>query len=437
MHLRPAGDAGLHAVAQHVARDLVLELAHERRPLGARADDRHVAGEHVPDLRQLVERPRAQELADARAARIVLDRPHRTARRFGVDAHRAELHDHERAAVEPHALLAVEDGAAVLDPDGERDQRQDGQQHDQRGERDRQIHRPLHHAVPTLERHLREVDHRRAVDVLQRGLDGGVLEDVGHQLDLDALAGHEVEELEDLLVRLQRQREEDLIDALRRQYLFRLLRGAEHGHAADHRALLAGIVIQEADHLEAHLAVSEDLGGDLAAQQPGAHDENALQVVPRAAHAPQHRARHHARGGDEREIHQREEAQEGAAVGEVLGAAGRRRRAVPGDHHREQHGGEEDREDDGEHLVDAAAPPPALVEAVEVEDHRPEDEDDRHQAQIRAELRHVLGDRDDLDLETQQPGGEERCERRREIGEEIESGRLPVAFLDQRCGTLS
>src|SRR6202023_3803110 len=35
VHLRPAGDAGLDAVAEHVARDLVLELAHEAGTLGA------------------------------------------------------------------------------------------------------------------------------------------------------------------------------------------------------------------------------------------------------------------------------------------------------------------------------------------------------------------------------------------------------------------
>ena len=58
-------------------------------------------------------------------------------------------------------------------------------------------------------------------------------------------------------------------------------------------------------------------------------------------------------------------------------------------------------------------------------------------SQVRPELRHVLGDRDDLDLEAQQPGTEEGGQRRREIGEEVESGRLPVAFLDQRRGTLN
>ena len=140
---------------------------------------------------------------------------------------------------------------------------------------------------------------------------------------------------EDLLVRLERQGEEDLIDALRREHLLGLARGAEHGHAADHRSRLAGIVVEEADDLEAHLAVGEDLGGDLAPQQAGADDQDALQVVAGAAHPPQHRARHHARGGDQHEVDQREEAEEGAAVGEVLVAARRRGRPVPGDHHRQ------------------------------------------------------------------------------------------------------
>jgi hypothetical protein len=254
---------------------------------------------------------------------------------------------------------------------------------------------------------------------------------------ISTLSRLQVEELEDLLVRLERQGEEHLIDTLRREHVFRLSRGAEHRHAADHRPLLAGIVVEEADDLEAHLAVGEDLGRDLAAEQPRAHHQDALQVVPGAPHAAQHRARTHAGGGDQDEIDEGEEAEEGAAVGEVLVAAGRRGRAVPGDQHREQHRGQEDREDDGEHLVDAAPPPPALVEAVEVEDHRPEHEHEGNEVQVRPELRHVLGDRDDLELEAEQPGGQEGRQRRRQIREEIKPGRLAVAFLDQRSGTLN
>src|SRR5436305_11460658 len=58
--LRPSSDAGLDLVAQHVLRDAVLELLDEERPLRTRADDRHVAAEDVPELRQLVEVESAQ-----------------------------------------------------------------------------------------------------------------------------------------------------------------------------------------------------------------------------------------------------------------------------------------------------------------------------------------------------------------------------------------
>ena len=118
--VRPA----LHLVAQHVARDLAAELLDEDRPLGTRPDEAHVAAQHVPELRQLVEAGAAQEGAEARAARVVAA-PSRPApsRCLGVGAHRAELEHVEDAAVEPHALLAVEDRAGGGQPDRERDRR--------------------------------------------------------------------------------------------------------------------------------------------------------------------------------------------------------------------------------------------------------------------------------------------------------------------------
>ena len=54
-----------HTVAEVVAVDLLAELLHEVRPLGAGADQRHLASQHVDQLRQLVEVRRAQEPADA------------------------------------------------------------------------------------------------------------------------------------------------------------------------------------------------------------------------------------------------------------------------------------------------------------------------------------------------------------------------------------
>src|SRR5690349_2692768 len=66
VHLRPAGDPRLDALAVAVAVDALLEHAREVRPLGAGADEAHVALEHVQQLRQLVERGLAHEAAERR-----------------------------------------------------------------------------------------------------------------------------------------------------------------------------------------------------------------------------------------------------------------------------------------------------------------------------------------------------------------------------------
>ena len=46
-------------------RHLGLEVVEELRPLRPRADDRHLAAQDVPELRQLVEAEEAQEPAAA------------------------------------------------------------------------------------------------------------------------------------------------------------------------------------------------------------------------------------------------------------------------------------------------------------------------------------------------------------------------------------
>ena len=84
-----------------------------------RADDRHLAAQHVDQVGQLVERRAAQERADARDARV----PSSTARpapiALGAADHRAQLVDLERAPVAADAALAV-DRVARATPGGSR-----------------------------------------------------------------------------------------------------------------------------------------------------------------------------------------------------------------------------------------------------------------------------------------------------------------------------
>src|SRR5215204_792554 len=106
--LGPAGDSRLDLVAQHVLRDAVLELLDEVGTFWSWSDDRHVAAQHVPELRQLVEVEPAQEAADPGSARVVVSGPDGAGVVFRAHVHRAELVDVERLAVETHPLLLVE-----------------------------------------------------------------------------------------------------------------------------------------------------------------------------------------------------------------------------------------------------------------------------------------------------------------------------------------
>ena len=109
VYLRPAGQARL----DHVA-DLVVgerrEFAGQFHPLRPRAGEGDVAAQDVPKLGDLVQMRRAQELAEAGDARVVLLRLGVGAvRAAGHGVHSAELIEHELAVVPPHALLP-EDG---------------------------------------------------------------------------------------------------------------------------------------------------------------------------------------------------------------------------------------------------------------------------------------------------------------------------------------
>src|SRR4051794_36095525 len=70
--LRPAGDAGLDQQAPRPEGDRALEQVYELRPFRPRADHRHLAPEHVPELGQLVEMRLAEKVPDPGNAGVVL-----------------------------------------------------------------------------------------------------------------------------------------------------------------------------------------------------------------------------------------------------------------------------------------------------------------------------------------------------------------------------
>src|SRR5439155_18981082 len=106
----------------------VLVQRHLARRGRSWPDDAHVPLQHVPQLRQLVDAPAADERADERTPRVIADLEDRALGlvvlqqlvelSFGARPHRTELPAAELLAAAPDSNLAEERrAAAVLQPD--------------------------------------------------------------------------------------------------------------------------------------------------------------------------------------------------------------------------------------------------------------------------------------------------------------------------------
>src|SRR4249920_797080 len=143
--LRQPRQAGPDAMTRLVARNLIQS---NEPPVAAhfdftgskrtRADEAHVAGEDIPQLRQFVHCRRAHEAADARDAGIVLRRLYRARARLGIGNHRSKLQRIERPSLEADARLPKEHRPAILQLDDRGEQRPDGRRYEQADARERE-----------------------------------------------------------------------------------------------------------------------------------------------------------------------------------------------------------------------------------------------------------------------------------------------------------
>src|SRR5216117_54629 len=212
--LRPARDARLHLVTEHVPGHPPPELLDEARALGARADEAHFTAQDVPELGQLVEAEASEEGPEARAPRIVRPRPDGPGLALGVHAHRAELEHAEALAVQAHPLLAEEDGprGGELEEDGDRE-------HHGGGEKERQpahdeVEEPLDHAVPAVEGGLAQMDEGDRFELLDAPTERGEAEHVGDEVDRDEVVADLVENGGEARVFAVRQGDEHDVDLL-------------------------------------------------------------------------------------------------------------------------------------------------------------------------------------------------------------------------------
>ena len=177
-----------------------------------------------------------------------------------------------------------------------------------------------------------------------------------------------------------------------------------------------------------------DLVGDLAPEPARTGDQDATQIVTAQAHRAQNGANREASGCHQHDGGDEEQEQKDAAVGEglELGAAGYAEPAgVEGGDAGENDGRQQLGDDQGEELFDPALAPANLIETVEIEHHRPDQQNERQQNEVAVELGNAASERHDLELEAQQPGEKEGRDGRHQVADDVEKGAGSVSLTQQ------
>ena len=176
-HLRPSGYAGFDEVADHVLVDESAIILGVFEHVGARADDGHVAFEHVDELRELVEARAAHEVAEACLARIILGGLQGVG--LSVDLHGAEFPAEEVASHVARSRLLEEyrAGRTDLDGYGEGYEEQRGEKQESPGEN--YVERAFEHTVGrAFEGVVAHLDHGHLAD----GVEAEFAREVGGDL---------------------------------------------------------------------------------------------------------------------------------------------------------------------------------------------------------------------------------------------------------------
>lgn len=183
VHLGPARDAGFVEMAPHVAFDLVLELFDIMGAFGARADNAHVSGKDIEELREFVQVPFAEEGPDGGAAGIVGACP-AGALEFGVGAHGAELDHAERSALFSAAFLEIEDRARGGDFDGEGAEEKERGAEKEGKAAEHDVEGPLGEAGPdSVQRPIAQAHDGNPFEVADLDLGGQEAEEVGDEVE--------------------------------------------------------------------------------------------------------------------------------------------------------------------------------------------------------------------------------------------------------------
>ena len=212
----------------HVAWDLLLKHLDELGALRARADEGHLAGEDVKELRELVDGGFSDEASDVGDARVARDGPALLFVCFGLLHHGAELIHHERLVMEADALLLKDDRARRGELDEDRDDEHDRAEEDDADEGADDVDGALRGGLDWVgERDVPDVDDREAIHVFGDRLRVDDVVIVRDELRVNAGLLADVDDAVQLRVGCEWQRDRDFVDGVLREDVLEL------GDAAD------------------------------------------------------------------------------------------------------------------------------------------------------------------------------------------------------------
>ena len=241
------------------------------------SDDAHAALHDIDELRQLVERGPAHECPEPGHALVGLAALPDGVTVFG-DGHGAELVDDDFFAVEAVAALPEDrrPGCRELDRQREQQEQRRGQCEDE--ERQDDIARALDQAVDAGKRRIADPDDRHAAHRVYAPLDQIGDEHVGDEIHRGSRVAQRFEQRQDARLRSHRQRQIDEVDAVFLDELRQLLNAAQHRKIIDLCQAVARAIIDEADHVDARIAIG--------VQAPGQFDTGLVHPREDRALAP-------------------------------------------------------------------------------------------------------------------------------------------------------
>src|SRR6516164_642825 len=141
VHLRPPGDSRLHFVPTHLLRAVAFQVLHQQRPWPHQT---HIASQHIPQLRQLIQTQPPQHLPQRRHTRLIRQQPSLSISRL---PHRAKLQQRERPSAQPRSPLPKNHWRSIAHPNRQPHRQHHRPHHQKRHRRHRHVHPPFHHQL--------------------------------------------------------------------------------------------------------------------------------------------------------------------------------------------------------------------------------------------------------------------------------------------------